>query len=100
MPVGPREWDSSAIPAPGDTAQDPVILRGQAEAGRAQDSEDAPVGRPSCAGQRPPPGSILGVTAGVDSRAGELAAASVVVPPGVTLCLGGVGPPGNRDLTQ
>ena len=28
------------------------------------------------------------VTAGVDYRAGDLADASVVVPPGVTLCLG------------
>ena len=34
------------------------------------------------------------VTAGADSRAGELATASGVVPPGVTLCLGGAGPQG------
>ena len=38
------------------------------------------------------------VTAGADSRAGELATATVVLPD-VTLCLGEVGPPGNKGLT-
>ena len=32
------------------------------------------------------------VTVGADSRAGELAAASGIIPPGVTVSLGGVGP--------
>ena len=36
------------------------------------------------------------VTVGADSRAGDLAAISVVVHPCVTLCLGEVGPPGNQ----
>ena len=51
---------------------------------------------PSCADRRPPPLEHPGtcrlrapvVTAGADSRAEELAAATVVVPTGVTLCLG------------
>ena len=38
------------------------------------------------------------VTAGADSRAVDMAAASVVVPPCVTLCLREVGQPGNRGL--
>ncbi|XP_041612891.1 60S acidic ribosomal protein P0-like [Vulpes lagopus] len=38
------------------------------------------------------------VTGGADSRAGDLATTSGVVLPGVTVCLGGTGPPGNRDL--
>ena len=80
--------------APGNTAPDPAPPPRQAGAGRAQDSEDAPVpGAPSCAGQGPPPQNHLGqwglgagvVTVGVDSRAGDLAAVSVV-PPGVTWC--------------
>ena len=67
----------------------------QAGAGRAQDSQDASVpGAPGCAGQGPPPRNHLGqwglgagvVTVGVDSRAGDLAAVSVV-PPGVPLVL-------------
>ena len=51
---------------------------------------------PSCASQHPQPQEHPGqcgqgaavVTVEADSRDGELAAASVVVPPGVTLCLG------------
>ena len=37
--------------------------------------------------------------AGADSWAEELTSASVVVPPGVSLCLRWSGPPGNRGLT-
>ena len=82
---------------PGHTAQDPVLPLGQVEAGRTQDSKDAPAaGRPSRADQRPPPPEHLGqcrlvaagVTARADSSAGELAAASGIVPSGVTVCLG------------
>ena len=70
----------------------------QVEAGRAQDSEDAPAARrpklcrlatpaaPEHPGQCRP--GAAGVTGGADSRAGGLATATVVVPPGVTLCLG------------
>ena len=83
--------------APGDTVQDPVLPLGQAEAGRTQDSEDTPAsgGPKVCrSAPLPPPehpgpcelGAVV-VTAGADSRAGQLAAASVVVPPGVTLQL-------------
>ena len=91
---------------PGNTAQDPALPLGQAEAGRTQDSEDAPATRGaalSCAGQHPPPlehpglcglGAV-GDTAGADSRAGELAATRLVVPPSVT-CLGQSRLPGNR----
>ena len=87
-----------------DTAQYPALPRGQAEAGRAQDKGcsccQAP---PHCADQRPRPRSIQAGSCssycGADSKAGDLAAASGVVPPGVTLCLGLSGPPGNRGLT-
>ena len=55
-----------------------------------------PLAPPSCADQCPQPLEHPGpcglraaiVTAGADSRAGELAAATVVVPPGVTLYRG------------
>ena len=56
-----------------------------------------PPGAPHCADQQPPPPEHPGqcglgdwvVTLGAESRAGELAAASGVVPPDVThLCLG------------
>ena len=45
--------------APGDTAQDPVLPLGQAEARRTQDSEDAPAaGRPElCRSAPPTPGA-------------------------------------------
>ena len=97
-----REHNSSSAGprprVPGDTAQDPVLALGQVEYRRARESEDAPVaGRPLAVQIRAPPppehsgqfrlGAAL-VTVGADSKAGELAAASVVVPPGVTLCMG------------
>ena len=85
----------------GDTVQDLALLLGQVEAGRTQDSEDTPAARRRRAVQisAPQPRSIqaiqasvewetVEVTAGADSRAGELATASGVVPPGVTLSLG------------
>ena len=40
------------------------------------------------------------VAVGANSRARELAAASVIVTPGATLCLGGSGMPENRGLTE
>ena len=99
---GPRsEIPVTQTPDPralGATAQDPALVLGQAEDGRVQDSEDAPAtGCPqavqiSASRPRSIQGSVdwetVVVTAGADSRAGELAAASVVVPPGVILCLG------------
>ena len=68
----------------------PVIGGG----GRAQDSEDTCRRGPrpeqiSSPAQEHPDPCRLGaaeVTVGADSRAGELAAASAIVPPGVTLC--------------
>ena len=86
--------------AVGDTVQNPVLPSGQAEAGRAQDSEDTPAaGHPRVVQTSASyPRSIQAstewetvvVTMGADSRAGELNAATVV-PPCVTLCLGGSG---------
>ena len=70
---------------------------GQAEAGRTQDSQVAPApGRPELYRSAGPPLEHPGpctlgaavVTAGADSRAAQLAAPTVVVPPGVTLYLG------------
>ena len=98
----PRECNpSSAGPraqGAGDTAQDPALPPGQAESRRTQDSEDAPAtGRPRavqvsapCPPEHPGPCGLVaaGITAGADTRAGELATASVLVPPDVTLCLG------------
>ena len=92
--------------APGDSAQDPALPSGQVEAGRAQDSEDAPVSRhPKLCRSRCPQsiqasaaGETVVVTAGADSRAGRLAAASHIVPPCVTLCLVGSQPPRKRGL--
>ena len=65
-----------------DTAQEPVLPLGQVEAGRTQDSKDAPaLGDPElCRSAPPAPQSIQApadwetaiVTAGADSRAGEL----------------------------
>ena len=112
--LGPAAFRSrglgSAIPAaqaldyraPGDTAQDPALVLEQVEAGRPQDSEDsAASGRPQAVQISAPhhPRGIQDsadwetavVTVGVDSRAGEMAAASGVVPPCVILCLGEVG---------
>ena len=65
-----------------------------------------PDGPELCRSAPPAPWSIqalvdwetVGVTAGADSRAGDLAASSGVVPPGVTLCLGQSGLPGDRGL--
>ena len=91
--------------APGGRGQDPAAPPGQAEVGRAQDSKDAPAaGCPELYRSAPPdplehPGPCglgpMGVTAGADTRAGELADTSGVAPPGVTLCLGGAGPSGD-----
>ena len=60
-----------------DTAQDPANPPGQAEAGRAQDSKDAPAPAEQISG---PPRSLQalqtessGATAGADSRAPKLA---------------------------
>ena len=88
-----------------DTAHDPVL-----SPGRVQDSEDSPVaGQPEAVQISNTPilpwehlgqcglGAVV-VTVGADSRAGELASTSVVVPPGVILCIGQAGPPGNRGL--
>ena len=83
--------------APGNTAQDRVLPLGQVEARRTQDSRDAPAsGTPELCRSAPPPPvnpdpcglATAVVTTGVDSGAGELAAANIVLPPGVTLCLG------------
>ena len=60
-----------------------------------------PLGSPGLYRSAPRPRSIQAtldwknviVTAGADSRAGELAAANDVVPPGATVYLGGFGPP-------
>ena len=64
--------------APGDTAQDPVLPPGQAEAGRAQDSKDAPA--PAEQTSSPAPQSLQAlqteisvVTEGAESRFPELA---------------------------
>ena len=83
---------------PGDTAQDPALPPGQAETGRTQGSKVAPAPKQNRAVQigAPRPWSIQApmewetalVTAGADSRAGELATATVVGPPGITLYLG------------
>ena len=101
----PQERDSSGeCPRVlGGTAQDWVLPWGQAEAGRTQVSEDTPAaGRPGAVQTSAlPPRSIQApvdwetvvLTVGADSRTGELAAATVVVPPGVTLCLGLTGTP-------
>ena len=85
-----------------DKTQDPVVPLGQAEAGKEQDSKDAPaMGGPQAVqvgthtAPPLPPQEHLGqcrlgaavVTVGPDSRTGDPAAASVVVLPGVTLCL-------------
>ena len=88
---GREHNSSSAGPGPG-------LTPGQAEARRAQDSKDTPAQAVPQAVQvsAPPPPEHPGpcglgaavVTAGADSRAGEPAAATVVVPPGVTVCLG------------
>ena len=85
----------------GDTVQNPVLPSGQVEAGRAQDSEDTPAAEHPRVVQAsaPYPRNIQAsaewetavVTMGADSRAGELNAATAVVPPCVTLCLGGSG---------
>ena len=78
------------------------------ETGRGQEGtgwEHAPASRSPelCRSATPTPGAlgscrlgaaVVTAVAGADSRAGELAAASVVVPSGVTLCLGGAGPQG------
>ena len=80
----------------GNTAQDLVLPPGQVEAGRTQGSKDTPAtGIPELCRAAPPIGSIQApadwetavVTAGADSRAGELTAATVVVPSAVTLGL-------------
>ena len=82
---------------PGDTAQNPVLPLGQAEAGKTQSSKDTPATqRPGALQisarprriQAPADWETVVVTAGAESRAGELAAITVVVPPDVTLCLG------------
>ena len=76
-----------------ETAQDLVLHPGQAEAGRAQDSKDAPAsGCPKLsrsAGHAPGASRPLRtesslVTAGADFRAGELATTTVAVPPGAS----------------
>ena len=46
-----------------------------------------------------PTGSCGSYYRGADSRAADLPAASVVIPPCVTLCPGEARPPGNRGLT-
>ena len=97
---------------PGCWGTQPRILwfpPGQAETGRAQDSEDSPAARCPQAVQicastvlgapRPVWTGRLCNYCRIGSRAGDLATTSVVVPPCVTLCLGGAGPPGNRGLT-
>ena len=100
---GPR----SAIPAaqapdpraPGDTAQDAALPLGKGRGGEGTGEQGFSSRRvpPSWADKHPP---TLGasrpvwetavVTAGANSGAGRLDAASVVVPPGVTLCLGSI----------
>ena len=90
-----------------DTAADPALPgTGGGGEGTGQRGRSCRRVPPSCADQCSPPLEHPGqcalgaavVTAGADSRAGELAAASGVVPLGVTLCLEGSGPPGNRGL--
>ena len=82
--------------APGDTAQDPALPPDRRMPGghRATRTLLLRVGL-SCADQCPRRQSIQApgsggvvVSAGADSTAGELAALTVVVPPGVTLYLG------------
>ena len=106
-------WSGSSGTGPGsqgprgDTARilcSPGVGGGrEAEAGRTP----LPWGtRELCRSAAPPqpehPGPCgqraVGVTGGADSRAGGLAADSGVVPPGVTLCLGLSGAPGDRGL--
>ena len=84
----------------GDTTQDPALPHPQGR--RRQGGHRAarmflPPGTPKlCRSAPPAPGSIQAsadwetvvVIVGTDSRAGELAAASGVAPPGVTQCLG------------
>ena len=91
---GRRPW-SSGCPghSPGSCAPPGTGGGGEGPGQQGYSCRRAP---PSCADQRPLPREHPGpcglgaavVTAGADSRAGELAAASGVVPPGVTLCLG------------
>ena len=78
------------------------------EAGRAQDSEEAPapaprpvqIGAPAPGAPRPLRTGSRGGHGGSGLQGwGDLAAACGVVPPGVTLCLGEAGLPGDRGLT-
>ena len=94
--------------APGDKAQDlaiPLGNRGREDTGqRGRSCHRAHL---SCAGQchQHPvlPGSCglgtAGLNVGADFRIGELAAASVVVPPKSPCAWVGVGRPGNMGLT-
>ena len=102
--LGRAAWPGSAIPvvqapeprAPGDTAQHPALPRDrQRRGGHGTARTLLPLGTPElCRSAPPTPRSTQAsadwetvvVTAGADSRAGELAA--TVVPPCVTLCLG------------
>ena len=77
----------------GDTAPDLALPPGQAEARRAQESKDTPAsGRPLAKQTSGPiPGASRPlqtdspiVTAGADSRAGELTATTAVFPPGAS----------------
>ena len=108
-------WPESMIPAAqvpdlrvlGDTAQDPALPQDRQRWGGPRTARTLlPLGAPKLCKSAPHPREHPGqcglgasvVTAGADSRAGELATASRVVPPGVTLCLGEAGPPGNKGL--
>ena len=95
--------------AMGDKAQGPVLLLGQSEPRRARTGRTLlpPCAPELCRSVLPDPGSFQPlrtettvIAARANSRARELAAASVGVPPGATLCLGGSRMPENRGLTE
>ena len=96
------------IPGRWDTAHHPVLPPpGQVEGGVHRTGNSPAAGRPGVVQVSDPHHRSIQasvdwetrvVTRGELTPGPDLAAASVVVPPGVTLCLGGAGLPGDRGL--
>lgn len=95
MQKGLRSWERESNSTgrehrvPADTVQDPALPRGQAEARRDRTARTLlpqveQISGPSPRASRPLQTESSVVTAGADSRALELAAATVVVPTGAS----------------